>query len=297
MNDTPHVIDPAAVRRAFSEAADAYDAAAQIQREIASRMVSRLDYVKISPQLIVDAGCGTGDDLRALGARYPGARRVGFDLAFGMVAAAHRKTPWMRRKLAPLAAREPAFFCGDVTRLALAPARAGLVWSNLALHWVSDPLAALRELHRVLEVGGLLTFSAAGPDTLKELRKAFGVVDTGAHVHRFMDMHDLGDMLIAAGFADPVMDMEMITVTYQGVADLLRDLRCSGGRNALVDRPRGLFTPRRMERLCAAYERQRRDGRLPATIEVVYGHAWKPQPRVAADGRAIVNLEGLRKPR
>lgn len=297
MNDSRYRPDPAVVRRAFARAAGGYDAAAQLQREIAARMAARLDYVKISPGLVVDAGCGTGDDLRLLGARYPQARRAGFDLALPMAAAARDKTPWYRRKLAALAGREPAFLCADMGRIPLRSGCAGLLWSNLALHWVADPLAAFKEMQRVLEVGGLLMFSTVGPDTLKELRGAFAAADEGAHVHRFIDMHDLGDMLVAAGFADPVMDMEMITVTYGSVDDLMRDLRATGSHNALAGRPRGLTTPRRLARVRAAYEQLRHDGRLPATVEVVYGHAWKPQPRVTADGRAIVRLDRLHKPR
>src|SRR2546430_1451940 len=153
------------------------------------------------------------------------------------------------------------------------------------------PLAALREVHRVLIAGGLLMFSSYGPDTLKELKSAFGAGSVARHVHSFIDMHDLGDMLVASGFAAPVMDMEVITLTYSEVAALLRDLKASGGTYAARDRQRGLMGRRSWERMLASYERERKEGRLPATIEVIYGHAWKSEPRTTVDGRRIIEVE------
>jgi malonyl-CoA O-methyltransferase len=168
----------------------------------------------------------------------------------------------------------------------------GLLWSNLALAWSVDPAATLREWHRVLETGGLLMFSAYGPDTLKELRAAFAAVDAAApHVHPFVDMHDLGDALVAAGFADPVMDMEMLTLTYASAAAAIAELRASGRRNAHAARRRGLTGRRAWGRMIAAYAALARDGRVPASFEIVYGHAWKAAPRALADGRAIIKFD------
>ena len=183
--------------------------------------------------------------------------------------------------------------CADATALPLARGSVSFAWSNLMLQWLHDPLPALKEIHRVLEVGGMLMFSTLGPDTLKELRAALPPSDA-EHLHRFIDMHDLGDALVGAGFSDPVMDMEMLTVTYTSLDDLLRDLRASGSANAATTRPRGLVGKGHWQKLRANYEQLRRDGRLPATVEVVYGHAWKAAPKVAEDGRAIVRFE--RKP-
>ena len=143
----------------------------------------------------------------------------------------------------------------------------------------------------MLRVGGLLTFTTFGPDTLRELRAAFAGVDRATHVSRFIDMHDLGDMLVNTGFAEPVVDMEKLTLTYADATALMRDLKAIGAHNATLGRPRGLTGRARWQRMLEALETFRRDDRLPATFEVVYGHAWKPEPRVSADGRAIVRFE------
>ena len=166
-----------------------------------------------------------------------------------------------------------------------------MAWSNLALAWAPDPMRAFAELGRVIAAGGLLMFSSYGPDTLKELRAAFATVDTGKHVHPFIDMHDLGDMLVANGFVAPVMDMEALTLTYEKFEGLARDLRLSGQSNMARDRARGLQGRKRFSGMCAAYEAARTEGRLPATIEVIYGHAWRGVPRSAKDGRAIIQLQ------
>jgi malonyl-CoA O-methyltransferase len=159
------------------------------------------------------------------------------------------------------------------------------------LQWCEDLPQVFTEFRHALAVDGLLMFSTFGPDTLKEMRAAFAQVDGNTHVSRFIDMHDIGDMLVQAGFSDPVMDMEIITLTYDELEHAMHDLKAIGAHNATQGRPRGLTGKTRWQRVRAAYERYRREGKLPATFEVVYGHAWKPQPRVADDGRAIVHFE------
>ena len=185
----------------------------------------------------------------------------------------------------------PGIVCGDITQLPLRAGGVDLVWSNLALQWIDAPPQALAEFHRVLAVGGLLSFTTFGPDTLRELRSAFAGVDAATHVNRFVDMHDLGDMLVEAGFADPVMDMEMLTLTYADATALMRELKSLGAHNVTSSRPRGMMGRGRWLRMLAALKAFRRDGRLPASFEVIYGHAWKPSPRVVPDGRAIVRFE------
>jgi malonyl-CoA O-methyltransferase len=297
----PMRLDPGQVRRAFERAAATYDAAAALQREVGQRMAERLDIIRLAPAAILDAGCGTGEALGELRARYPDALLFGLDVAYNMTAAAHRRVTSQRsllrrllRPIAPSLGDSARLVCADVCRLPLKSASVDLVWSNLTLQWVNELPVAFAEFHRALSVGGLLLFSTFGPDTLKELRAAFAPVDRATHVSRFVDMHDIGDMLVHAGFADPVMDMEMITLTYADATAMMRELKAIGAHNATAGRPRGMMGRRRWHRVLAGLEAFRRDGRLPATFEVVYGHAWKPEPRVAADGRAIVRFEPRR---
>jgi malonyl-CoA O-methyltransferase len=262
--------------------------------------------VRLAPAAILDAGCGTGDALAELALRYPSARRVALDIALPMLVHARAKggerPTAMQRLLAPLLGRDastaPAFVCGDLAALPFAARSFDLVWSNLALQWVSDLPRALAEMHRVLRPDGLVSFTTFGPDTLREVRAAFAGVDAHPHVSRFVDMHDIGDMLVGAGFADPVLHMETFTLAYAGAAPLLRDLKAIGATNATQGRPRGLMGRQRWARALAALERTRgagADGRLSATFEVVYGHAWKAELRRTPEGHAIVRVE--RRPR
>ncbi|MFO1307738.1 MAG: malonyl-ACP O-methyltransferase BioC [Burkholderiales bacterium] len=294
----PRDLDARAVRRAFGRAAATYDGAAALQREVGARLAERLDVVRLSPAAILDAGSGTGEAIGELSARYPAARVVALDAALPMLvhgrARSMRGRSLLSRLIGPFgrAATPPAFVCADATALPLAGVCVDLVWSNLMLQWVSDLPRAFAEFRRVLRVGGLLTFTTFGPDTLKELARAFARVDGHTHVSRFVDMHDLGDMLVQAGFADPVMDMEMLTVTYPSPSALLAELKAIGATNQTRGRPRGLTGRRRLAALEDGLARLAKDGRLPATFEVVYGHAWKGEPRKTAEGLPVVKWHG-----
>jgi len=219
-------------------------------------MLERLDYVKLAPRRILDAGSGPWRDAQKLFRKYGKADVIALDFSLAMLRAG--KKHFFRRN--------PTLLCGDLERLPIAAGAVDLVWSNMALHWVGEPVAAFREFARVLAPGGLLMFSTLGPDTLKELRAAAGAT----RVHAFIDMHDLGDMLVAAGLSAPVMDMEMLTFTYEDAGRILADLRASGQTSARQDRPRGLAGKGFGARLRAAPEPR-------ATFEVVYGHAWKQE--------------------
>ena len=234
-------------------------------------MLERLDYVRLAPRRILDAG--SGPPQRLFRRRYPGAEVVAVDFSLPMLRAGKPRLFETNR---------PRRVCADLARLPLAEASVQLAWCNMALHWVADPPAVLRELHRVLAPEGLLLFSTLGPDSLRELRGAAGE----ARVHAFADMHDLGDLLAACGFSAPVMDMEHLTIAYRAPDALLADLRRSGQTSARADRPRGLAGRRFGARLREAL------GPAPrATFEIVYGHAWKPAPRssdkTASDVKAI----------
>ncbi len=299
----PRDVDPRAVRRAFGRAVATYDAAAVLQREVGARLAERLDYVKIAVETILDAGCGTGHAMGELAARYPQARVVGVDLALPMVKAARERARRGRslldRLLAPVRTRggmpAPALVCADLNSLPFRGVAFDLAFSNLALQWINDLPRVFAEFRRTLKVGGLVLFSTFGPDTLKELRAAFARADGNTHTNRFIDMHDLGDMLVQAGFADPVMEMEPLTLTYDAPVTLLAELKALGATNATRGRPRGLMGAARWQRMLAALERLRTDGRIPATFEVVYGHAWKGEPRKSAEGHAVVKLPPSRR--
>ncbi len=278
--EDPFTLDRAQRRVAFERAAATYDRAAQLQRDIGQQLVERLDLVRdFVPATVLDAGCGTGFCTRLLVRRYRRAAVIGLDLAEAMVRRARQRTPAWRRLLGGGGGR-PAYLAGDMERLPLAAGSVELIVSNLALQWC-DPRSALAEFRRVLAPGGLLAFTSFGPDTLKELRAAWRTVDDRAHVHTFLDMHDLGDRVLEAGFADAVMDVERLTVYYPEVPALLRELKGLGAHNIAAGRARGLTGKRHFARFRAAYEAMAKDGRIPASFEVIFGHAWAPLKRGA----------------
>lgn len=286
-----------AVRRSFDAAATTYDEHAFLQREIGDRLLERLDYIKQSPARILDIGCGTGYVTRKMRERYADSKIIGIDLAPQMARAAARQMP-QSPALARLLGRSPsnAFICADAEALPFQAETIDFAISNLTLQWC-DPERVAKEVMRVLRPNGLFMFTTFGPDTLKELRAAFRAVDEAPHVNEFIDMHDIGDVLSHSGFADPVMDQETITLTYAELKAMLRELKGIGAHNILPGRANGLMGKSRWTRLVAAYEQFRHDGRLPATYEVVYGHAWKPEfsKRKTVDGQQAIDLNEFKR--
>lgn len=289
-----------AIRRSFERAAATYDAAAFLQQEVARRLDDHLDGVKIDPGLILDAGCGTGYACDLLRARFPSARVIGLDIAHAMLRQAQVRQGvgdgW-RKLLRSLSARPSAFtpLCADLERLPLKRDSIDLAWSNLALQWVDDLEGTFRGLHRILKPGGLFLFASFGPDTLKELRAASRSIDGHRHVNTFIDMHDVGDALVHAGFSHPVMEMEHLTLTYAELIGLMRDLRAIGAHIVKQDARAGLMGKAAWHQLAENYERFRRDGRLPATYEVIYGHAWAGAKDRLEDGRQIIQLKMMNR--
>ncbi|RPI43792.1 MAG: malonyl-[acyl-carrier protein] O-methyltransferase BioC [Betaproteobacteria bacterium] len=287
-------LDKQRVRRGFARAAQTYDQAAFLAREISERMSERLDLLRAVPKSVLDLGSGTGQGARMLRRRYPECVVVELDSAHAMLVRSCRAMPWWQRSVLRLKGERAARVCGDIERLPFADRAFDMVWSNLALHW-TDLRPALAEVYRVLRPGGVCMFSTLGPDTLKELRAAYAAADAHVHVNRFVDLHDIGDILVQARFADPVMDMEYLRLTYADVHILLRELKAASARNANAGRPLGLSGKRTFERMALAYESYRVDSRLPATFEIVYGHAWRPETeRRTRGGEAVIQVHPRR---
>jgi len=296
MAESEPELDFAEVRRAFDHAAASYDAHAVLQREVCDRLLERLDYMTLQPDRVLDVGSGTGYGLAHLRSRYAEAELCALDIAPAMLSAARARLPqptWAQRALqrfTPNASTLTHLVCADMERLPLAANSLNLVWSSLALQWAGDLDATLKAFHHALAPGGLLMFATFGPDTLKELRTAFAAIDDAPHVNHFVDLHDIGDMLVNAGFASPVMEMEMLTLTYADLKTLMRDLKGIGAHNAAASRRRGLLGKSAWGRLEQAYENHRLEGRLPATFEVIYGHAWAGDKTRREDGRQVIQF-------
>ena len=276
-------LDKGSVRRAFSKAASRYDKVAVLQREIGQRMLDRLHLVRLKPATVLDLGAGTGVATVALEKIYPKAQVIALDFAFPMLQQTRRRGGLFRK---------PSCLCADLEQLPLADASVDLIYSNAAIQWCNDLDRVFPELQRVLRPGGLLMFTTFGPDTLQELRAAWSEADGYAHVSRFLDMHDIGDALMRAQFSDPVMDVDRMTLTYSAVEELMRELKILGAHNVASGRQRALTGKGRLIAMKASYEQFRRNGLLPASYEVVYGHAWAPL-QSQQSGVTLVSLDRI----
>lgn len=264
----PYFLDKRQVARAFNHAAESYAANAAFQDEIAARLDERLELVRVAPQRILEVGAGCGNGVSLLSRRYPQTEIYALDLAVDMLRVARQTAG---------AQGHARYVCADAGKLPVADRSVDLIFSNLTLQWCNELEAVFREFHRVLQIEGLLMFTTLGPDTLKELRASWTRADDGVHVNAFIDMHDVGDAMIRAGFSGPVLDVEQVTLTYADVPALMRELKALGTHNVAAGRPHGLSSRRRLQAMISAYEQFRRsDGRFPATQEVIYGHGWVP---------------------
>lgn len=253
------------IRKAFNYAANEYDNYAFLQKEIASRVDDKLKFMSVKSQIILDLGAGTGSLTKLLMKRFSQAKCISLDFA----------QQALRHNLAQHK------ICGDAYQLPLADNSVDMVVSNLMLQWCDDLPLVFSESYRVLRGGGLMLFSTFAVDTLKELKKSWAVVDENPHVNTFPDMHEIGDKMLARGFQSPVMEAEVVTLTYQNVRDLLKELKAIGGQT-VKNRTKTLMGKNKFQLMVQMYESYRTQGKLPATYEVVYGHAWKAEKALPA---------------
>jgi malonyl-CoA O-methyltransferase len=283
-------LDRLAARTSFDRASAGYEAAAGLQARVSAELLERLAAFDFAPRVVLDLGSGTGRVTRELKRRYPRALVIALDIAPGMLREARRNQPLWRRF---------ARVCADALRLPLKPASVDLVYSSLMLQWCEPLEQALGEVRRVLKATGFFAFSTFGPDTLKELRAAWAQADGHTHVNRFIDMHDIGQTLVRAGLAEPVLDVDRIELAYPDTLALMRDLKAIGAHNVTAGRPRTLTGRARLKRMSEAYEAFRRGDRLPATYEVIYGASWGAAGRAAAAahaGEVLIAPGSIRRP-
>lgn len=282
------------IARSFSMAAKTYDQHAFLQQEIGNRLLGRLDLIKEKPQTILDVGAGTGFLTRALQLKLPNSQVFGIDIALGMTHFAKSKQSWHFWK------NNPHYLCADAENLPFANASMDLIFSNFTLQWCTDINRVFAEFKRILKPDGMIFFSTLGPQTLYELKKSFAAADNKTHVNEFIDMHDIGDSLLNARFGDPVIDMEMITISYANVKMLLQDLKGTGAHNLNQQRPAGCLPKQHYLRMLEAYDSYKLpNGRFPASYEIIYGHAFLQQPShlYAEDPEGVVRIPADKIPR
>lgn len=274
--------------KVFQRCAPDYEAFAKIHQEIEHRLLTRLDYFLMQPRTILDLGCGTGILSAQLKQRYPEALVVSTDIAQSMLAQVHKKqTP----------SHQWPLICADMNLLPFDSASFDLIVTNQAIHWSSDIGGLFAELNRVLRLNGCLMFSTLGPDTFQELRQSWAKIDSDGHVNEFLDMHHLGDALLAEHFLDPVVDMEYLTVHYPSVKELIRSLKKQGVHNHHPKKSRGLTSVQRwniFEKMMHTLSTD--EGKIPLSYEVIYGHAWKGATQVTEQGaESWVSVDELRQ--
>ena len=286
----PPAIDRRALRHVLDRLARA-EHPPWLHQEVARRMAERLPVIRQAPERWLDWWAFTGAGAAAVQAVWPQAVRQVVEPTPSLRNRSQQAlgVPWWTWGARRQAAAQPVWLSAEVP-----PGQAQMLWANLVLHTAADPAASLAAWHRALAVDGFLMFSSFGPDTLRELRAVYAEAGWPAPHPPFMDMHDLGDLLVHGGFADPVMDQETIQLTWSSPEALLAELRSLGG-NLGHARPAGLRTPRWRARLLQALAaRAGADGRIAMRFELVYGHAYKAAPRPGRGEPAVVSLEHLR---
>jgi malonyl-CoA O-methyltransferase len=253
------------IRNTFNTASSNYNDNALLQNEIANRLAEKLKVISIKPQTIIDLGSGTGFLSEKTAKIFPNSILVCVDFA----------------QQSLLENSQNLKVCANAYKLPFASNSVDFIVSNLMMQWCPDLTTLFNECFRVLKPQGLFLFTTFGPDTLKELKRSWSVVDSSAHVNNFIDMHDIGDQMLQSGFQSPIMEMENITLTYEKVVDLMHDLKAIGAQN-VANRSKALTGKTKFKKMIEMYENYREDGKLPATYEVIYGHAWKNEKKLGA---------------
>ena len=252
--------------RAFNRASFTYDEYAYIQKQVAKDLLDKISHHKVSPKVVVDLGCGTGLLTQQVAKRYPSAKIIGIDLAEDALAYARRFET---------ETKQLDFVCADAASMPLADKSVDLIVSNCMLHWCADINAVLSEIKRVLKPNGLCFLSFMGPSTLSELKDAWARVDDKMHVHLFLDMHDVGDLLQKMGFTNVVLERDDVAIRYKSLRKALLDLKMTGTTNKMRGREKGLMGRAHFNRVVKALSLTSLDeGDVSLTYEVLYAHGF-----------------------
>jgi malonyl-CoA O-methyltransferase len=256
------------IRHRFDRAAASFDSADFVHEVTREGLVTRLEPLLLEPSTILDLGSATGATGRLLRKRFKRAHVVSLDLSQPMLAQGKKHKSWFSRA---------SFVQGDAHHLPFADAAFDMVVANQLLPWAPEPQPVFEEVARVLIPGGVFAFATLGPDSLREIVRAWASVDNGVHVNRFADMHNLGDGLVGAGLRDPVLDVDRLSVNYENASRLFADLTRAGARNTLAGRSHGLAGRGLFAAMTAALADDR--GKITLDLELVYGHCWGAGPK------------------
>jgi len=266
-NDNQYTKNLNHLRAAFENAAFQYDKYSILQRTIADRLDESLEQIKINPITILDLGSGTGYGSKILHKRFRNSYVYQIDLSENMLKVSKKKSPAFFSK--------DHFVCADINKPPFKEKYFDLIFSNLTLQWCDNLDLVFNEVKYLLKDKGVFLFSSFGPDSLKELRECWASVDDYVHINAFVDMHDVADALMRVGLMSPILNMENITLTYNDCRQLMKELKYIGARNINNGRRKTLTGKKRLEKVFQRYESYRVNGVLPATYEVIYGHAWQ----------------------
>jgi len=267
--ETQHTLRIADVRRRFDQAANGFDDADFVHSVTRDGLFERMAPTVVDARVVLDLGCATGSATHTLAKRFRGATILAVDLSLPMLKRCRAKRSWFSKTSAVQA---------DASILPFADQSVDVVFANLLLPWVNEPAEVVLEVSRVLRKDGLFVFASLGPDSLLEIRNAWAGVDDRSHVNRFLDMHDVGDLMVRAGLRDPVLDVDRLTVSYNNADDVFRDLTAAGARNSLQDRNRSLVGRKHFGAMRRRLENTGSDSGIELDLELVYGHCWGGRP-------------------